>query len=101
MAADHRGEVPIAMVIPIPPDIPGVVMGPQLVIFGGLDCARLARMTVPEVEAHARAILAERRSDPRFVLGTSGPDVPLETAPESIHALRSAVAHEATTGGAA
>ena len=36
------------------------------------------------------AILVERRDDPCFILATSGLDVPPDTPPENIHALREA-----------
>jgi len=66
------------------------VVGPEPVLFGGLDCVNMSRMTAAGVEARCRAILEERRWDPRFVLGTSGPDVAWDTPPENIHALRRA-----------
>jgi uroporphyrinogen decarboxylase len=66
------------------------VVGPDSVLFGGLDCANLGRMTAAEVEDRCRAILEERRQDARFVLGTSGPDVAWNTPPENIHAMRKA-----------
>ncbi|OGU17350.1 MAG: hypothetical protein A2076_03870 [Geobacteraceae bacterium GWC2_53_11] len=67
------------------------VIGPDSVLFGGLDCTNIGRMTAAQVEEQSRAILEDRRQDPRFVLGTSGPDVAWHTPPENIHALRSAV----------
>ena len=41
------------------------------------------------------ALLAERRDDPCFILATGGPDVPLDTPPENIHALREAAGNAA------
>jgi uroporphyrinogen decarboxylase len=66
------------------------VIGPDRVLFGGLDCANVGQMTATEVEARCRAILEERQQDARFVLGTSGPDVVWHTPPENIHAMRKA-----------
>ncbi len=66
------------------------VVGPDSVLFGGLDCANVGRMTAAEVEERCRVILEERRHDARFVLGTSGPDVAWNTPPENIHAMRKA-----------
>ncbi len=66
------------------------VVGPDSVLFGGLDCGNLGQMTAAEVQKHCQAILAERREDRRFILGTSGPDVVWDTPPENIHALRKA-----------
>ncbi len=67
------------------------VIGPDSVLFGGLDCSNISLMTVVEVEDRCRAILEERRQDPHFILGTSGPDVSWNTPPENIHAMRKAV----------
>ncbi|MDD2321528.1 MAG: uroporphyrinogen decarboxylase family protein [Geobacteraceae bacterium] len=64
-----------------------LVVGPDIVLFGGLDCSTISQMTVSDVENRCRAILEERRQDPRFVLGTSGPDVVWNTPPENIHAM--------------
>lgn len=66
-------------------------IGPDSVLFGGLDCANMGRMTAAEVEERCVAILEERRHDARFILGTSGPDVVWNTPPENIHAMRKAV----------
>jgi uroporphyrinogen decarboxylase len=66
------------------------VVGPDIVLFGGLDCSNIGGMTAAEVEDRCRAILEERRQDPRFILGTSGPDVVWNTPPENIHAMRKA-----------
>jgi uroporphyrinogen decarboxylase len=66
------------------------VVGPDSVLFGGLDCSNVGQMTAAEVEDQCREILEERRHDARFVLGTSGPDVAWGTPPENIHAMRKA-----------
>jgi uroporphyrinogen decarboxylase len=65
-------------------------VGPDMVLFGGLDCGNISRMTAVEVEERCSAILEERRRDARFILGTSGPDVVWNTPPENIHAMRKA-----------
>lgn len=66
------------------------VVGAESVLFGGLDCTTIGQMTVAEVDERCRTILEERRHDPHFVLGTSGPDVAWNTPPENIHAMRKA-----------
>ncbi|MEW6262916.1 MAG: uroporphyrinogen decarboxylase family protein [Thermodesulfobacteriota bacterium] len=66
------------------------VVGPELVLLGGLDCINLARITSAQVEEACLAVLDDRRHDGRFILGTSGPDVPWSTPPENIHAMRKA-----------
>ncbi len=51
MAAEHRGEVPIAMVIPIPADIPAVIMGLEtwleIVLFDPAGAQRVMDTIVP------------------------------------------------------
>lgn len=66
------------------------LIGPDSVLFGGLDCTNIGRMSATGAQKRCRKILEERRLDPHFVLGTSGPDVAWDTAPENIHALRKA-----------
>ena len=66
------------------------VVGPDCLLFGGLDCTNIGRMSADEAEIRCRAILDDRRQDSRFVLSTSGADVSWDTPPENIHALRSA-----------
>jgi uroporphyrinogen decarboxylase len=70
------------------------VIGLEPVLFGGPQGPSLARMTAAQVEMFCLAMLEERRlaKDPHFILCTSGPDVPLHTPPENIHAMRKAVA---------
>jgi len=67
------------------------IVGPEIVLFGGLDCSTISLMTTAEVKDRCRSVLEERRQDPRFILGTSGPDVVWNTPPENIHAMRHAV----------
>jgi uroporphyrinogen decarboxylase len=66
------------------------VVGPDIVLFGGLDCSNVGRMTAAEVKDRCQAILENRHRDARFVLGTSGPDIVWNTPPENIHAMRKA-----------
>jgi uroporphyrinogen decarboxylase len=66
------------------------IIGADNLLFGGLDCTAIARMTAGEVEERCRTILEERREDTGFVLATTGPDVAWDTPPENIHALRRA-----------
>jgi uroporphyrinogen decarboxylase len=66
------------------------VVGPDTVLVGGPSGANLGRMTLSQVENECRTILNDRGNDPRFILGTSGPDIPMNTDPENILALRKA-----------
>jgi uroporphyrinogen decarboxylase len=66
------------------------VAGPAPLLLGGPCGPNLGRMTAAEVENECRHILEDRRHDARFILGSSGPDIPLDTPPENIHAIRKA-----------
>lgn len=64
--------------------------GPGALLAGGVSGPALAALEAPEVEARCRRMLEARRGDPRFLLYTSGPDVPWSTPPENVAALRRA-----------
>jgi len=64
------------------------VVGPNTVLFGGPCGPNLGRIASAQVESECRAILEGRRQDAHFVLFTSGADIPLDTSPENIHAIR-------------
>ncbi len=66
------------------------VAGSDPVLFGGPMAPRLPGLTAAQVESEGRAWLENRREDARFLLYTSGADVPWHTPPENIHALRQA-----------
>ncbi len=66
------------------------IVGPDLTLFSGPSGFRLQDRTAAEVESGCRALLENRRQDARFILYTCGADIPLETPPENIHALRRA-----------
>jgi len=69
------------------PEETAVVCGPDA---GGLPAA-----SPREVEDECRKLLEIFREEPRFILATTGADVPLETEPDRIHAMRKTVeAHE-------
>lgn len=67
------------------------LIGPKPVLLSGPETQWLRRCTAAEVAAVCRAILADRRGDPRFILCNAGADVLFDTPPENIHAVRHAV----------
>lgn len=67
------------------------ILGPDLTLLGGVFGPGLAALSMAEIEASCRDILANRSMDPHFILCTSGPDIPYHTPPENILALRAAV----------
>jgi len=67
------------------------LLGRQPILLGGPEVRLLRQGTSGEVEATCRAVLEDRRDDPRFILCNSGADLWLDTPPENIHAVRRAV----------
>jgi uroporphyrinogen decarboxylase len=69
------------------------VIGPDPVLLSGPHGPSLAGMDAASVERTCLEILEERRDarDARFILVTLGADVPLNTPPENIHAMRRAL----------
>lgn len=66
-------------------------LGPALTLLGGLDGPNLGTLSAAAVAAQARTALENRRQDARFILSTTGPDVPFETPPENLLAVRRVV----------
>lgn len=61
--------------------------GNDLALVGGMDGPTLDRFTPEEIYQRCAAIIEDRRDDPRFMLGTTGPDISLGTPPENILAI--------------
>jgi uroporphyrinogen decarboxylase len=80
----------VALVVDCKDDLDRVraQVGSELTLFGGPSCLQLAESTVSEVENSVRSLLENRRQDARFVLCSTGPDIPWNTPLENIHALR-------------
>lgn len=66
------------------------IIGEAPVLIGGLNAPGMADMTAAQVERHCLSVLKNRRDDLHFILGTCAPDVPLETPPENISAIKRA-----------
>lgn len=67
------------------------ILGPDVVLFGGVDGGRLWRHTPESLKSTTRAILSAQRDDPRFVFATVGPDVAWQTSAEQIHAIQDTI----------
>lgn len=67
------------------------VLGPGPLVLGNLSGPDLATLQPEEVAAQCDRVLAERGSDRQFVLATCGADIPLNTPPPCIEALKEAV----------
>jgi uroporphyrinogen decarboxylase len=66
------------------------IVGPDSVLFSGPSAPMLSGASVAQVEQQCRVMLENRRQDARFILSTTGPDIPYDTPAENIHALRQA-----------
>jgi len=75
------------------------IVGSDPVLLGGPMGPSLPSRAVCEVEETCRAVLDDRRHDPRFILCTGGPDVPWETPAENIHAMREVAESRGGFGG--
>lgn len=71
------------------------VLGPEPVLFGNLSGPHLPGLTPQAAGERTRSILEERAADPRFIFCTVNADVPWNTAPETILAVRDAVLRQA------
>ncbi|PKN31239.1 MAG: uroporphyrinogen decarboxylase, partial [Deltaproteobacteria bacterium HGW-Deltaproteobacteria-20] len=59
--------------------------------LGNVNGPGLARMHPDKAYASVSALLAERASDRAFVLASSHADIPFDTSPETLLAVRKAV----------
>ena len=103
----HHAGGPIGPFLPLLLDLPNVagfaldsrddlskarqIVGPGKLLMGNVDGPSLASATPDEVRALAEAALRAVGDDPLFVLATASADVPWETPPANILALREAV----------
>lgn len=100
----HHGGAPVLPHLDLLTNLPNVVgyvvdardnlarareiIGPDKILFSGPSNLSLPDISADEVTRRCSAVLADRSSDPRFVLCNSGPDVPFTTAPANICAFR-------------
>jgi uroporphyrinogen decarboxylase len=86
------------------PNVTGIVMNEQdnlhearekigagKILIAGPDGPDIGKTSAGKIKSRCTALLNHFKDDPRFILATSGPDVPIETPPGNIHALRRAV----------
>jgi uroporphyrinogen decarboxylase len=72
------------------------ILGPEPVLMGNFDAPSLNTRSAKAVSEACTSLLDERRDDPRFILSTAGPDVPLSTPAENILAMVEAVRNESS-----
>lgn len=67
------------------------LLGPGPLLLGNLGGPTLAGLHPEEVSALCDQALAQRTTDPQFILATSGADIPLDTPPACLQAITDAV----------
>lgn len=77
------------------------VVGPEPVLLGGPHGPSFRELTPGAVRSACASLLENRRDDPRFLLTTSGADIPFGTPAACIHAMREAAEAEAEAALAA
>lgn len=65
-------------------------IGKKLALVGNIEGPKLLKQKPEEIKAECRKVLENRLSDPHFILGSSGPDIPFDTPLENIRAMRQA-----------
>ena len=73
-------------------------LGEAPLLLGGLDGPALGSFSPEALRQRCREVLRAQREDPRFILATSGADIPLATSPRTLCAVLEAVLE---AGGAA
>jgi len=110
----HHGGNPLGGFLELFKDLPNVagfaldsrdsfaearrVLGPGPALLGNLSGPGLQGKSSRDCGQGARRILDERRDDPRFIFCTAHADVPLDTPPDNILAVRQAVLETAGDG---
>jgi len=74
------------------------IVGSEAALFSGVNAPGLPETSAAEVENVCRGMLESQRGEMRFLLGSAGPDIPWQTPPENIHAIRKAIETFGETG---
>ena len=68
-----------------------VVVGPETLLLGNLSGPHFSRRTVESITEKTRSLLLEGKDDRKFILATSNADIPWDTDPNVLVALRRTV----------
>ena len=63
-------------------------LGPDLLLLGNLSGPHCSRRSIDEIQRRVHAILTNRERDAKFILATSGADIPFDTDPRVLEAIR-------------
>ncbi len=64
------------------------ILGPGPVLMGNMSGPHVSRRPPADVEGRIRALLADRNTDRRYILASSGADIPYDTDPEILSSIR-------------
>ncbi len=67
------------------------ILGPDMLLLGNLNGPQFGRRKPEDLERRAKALLADRQADPKFIFATSAADIPYDTDPSVLVAIRKAV----------
>lgn len=66
-------------------------LGPDTLLLGNISGPQLNRRTPDDIQARASRLLNERRGDEHFILASADADIPFDSDPECLMALRRAI----------
>lgn len=101
----HHGGNRLSGLLPMLKDLPNVAgfvlderdsfaearqaLGPGHLLLGNLSGPQCGLRPAADLEARTRALLADRRTDAKFIFATSGADIPYDTDPRVLERLGS------------
>ena len=103
----HSGGAPMAPFLHLFKELPNVVgyvingqedlvqarsqIGPSPALLGNIEGSTLFERTPDDIFDECQQILKNRREDPHFIVGSTGPDISFDTPLENIVVIRTAV----------
>ena len=63
-------------------------LGPAMVLLGNLSGPHSSRRSAEDVQRRVRNILANRQGDAKFILASTGADIPFDTDPKVLEGIR-------------
>jgi len=63
-------------------------LGPDMLLLGNLSGPHCSRRSAEDVKKRVDNILANREGDAKFILATSGADIPYDTDPKVLETIR-------------
>ena len=63
-------------------------LGPEMLLLGNLSGPHCSSRSSGDVQRRVRSILADRAGDAKFILASTGADIPFATDPKILEAIR-------------